>query len=270
MIQRYRSDSRQELKFSLRGTLSESRLFSYHLAVCRKKSYLIKAAKASSRKDISLVLKKEVHLVKELGVMNVVSERYDSTRPYVAYEYDGPGDLSLLIDGHSNPVPPQEAVMLVLEVLSTTHLLHALGYLHRELSPRSLFLTTSGAIKVADFAGAIKFRGQSCIETSLRDVSSYNYLAPECLSGEGVGRTSDIYSVGMILAELVIGEYPFLADTFQQQVKARITGLEECLEKKLVGISRQLQRVIKKSLAPDVRNRYLEVDKFRQDLKSCL
>jgi serine/threonine-protein kinase len=145
--------------------------------------------------------------------------------PYMVMEYLSGGDLSQLIQ-QRGPLPVEEAVDYILQASEALAEAHALGIIHRDLKPANLFATRradgSACIKVLDF-GISKVTGLGGSGADLgmtrttAVMGSPLYMSPEQMaSTRNVDARTDIWSLGIILYELLAGQVPFIADTMPQ------------------------------------------------------
>jgi serine/threonine-protein kinase len=110
------------------------------------------------------------------------------------------------------PLEPREAARLVATLARATHYAHEKGVIHRDLKPSNILLA-HGSIyrpKIADFGLALLAGGERLTQTNAF-VGTPCYLAPECMKGEKASRASDVYALGAILYECLVGRPPFLA-----------------------------------------------------------
>jgi serine/threonine-protein kinase len=132
-------------------------------------------------------------------------------QPYFAMQYIGGGSLSQRV--RQGPVPIDEAARLVLAVAGAVEHLHRHGIVHRDLKPSNILLDEAGEPYVTDF-GLVKVLGASHHTTTGAIVGTPSYMSPEQAAGrKDLGPTSDVYSLGAILYELLTGRPPFREDS---------------------------------------------------------
>jgi serine/threonine protein kinase len=163
--------------------------------------------------------RREAESIASLSHPNIVSA-YDwgeaeDGRPYIAMEYIEGGTLAKRIT-RKGTLDPFEAAKIARQVALALAESHHCGVIHRDIKPHNIFLTGNsldsiGAVKVGDFGIARAIEATTVTETSLI-VCSVRYLSPEQASGESMGPWSDLYSLGVVLYEMLTGRVPFDAD----------------------------------------------------------
>jgi eukaryotic-like serine/threonine-protein kinase len=132
-------------------------------------------------------------------------------RYYIAMEYVPGGTLKdrIVRDG---PLHPHTALALAVQVAEALGAAHERGLIHRDVKPQNVLLTASGAVKVADF-GIARAAAAVVISATSAVLGTARYMSPEQAMGREVGPPSDLYSLGVVLYEMLTGEVPFEADT---------------------------------------------------------
>src|SRR5215217_7937406 len=129
---------------------------------------------------------------------------------YIAMEHLSGGTLRDLI-ASGRMLSPRTVVEVALQIAEALEAAHARGVVHRDIKPRNILVTDSGHVKVADFGIA-----RAAEATTLSDLGeilgSVKYMSPEQAAGERVGPASDLYSVGVVLYEMLTGRVPFVAE----------------------------------------------------------
>jgi len=120
------------------------------------------------------------------------------------------------------PLPVDEAVVIADHVASALEATHAAGIVHRDIKPANVLLSTDGRVLVTDFGIAKAAEGADLTSTDQRMLGTAKYLAPEQVDGHPVDGRSDLYSLGIVLYEMVCGRPPFRADTDAATALARL------------------------------------------------
>src|ERR687892_206214 len=129
---------------------------------------------------------------------------------YIAMEYLEGRTLKELVRAHG-PMPPEAAIGVTIQVLRAARFAHKRGIVHRDLKPHNVMLDDEGRVKVTDFG--IARAGASDMTETGSIMGTAQYLSPEQAQGHAVDARSDLYSVGIMLYELLTGKVPFNADS---------------------------------------------------------
>lgn len=199
------------------------------------------------------------------------------------YEIEEDGDelfLTMeLLDGEPlsarlerGPLPPNESAQIALSVLSALAALHDEGIVHRDLKPSNIFLSKHG-VKLLDFgisrafAGAAE-KGQGTLTQPGLMIGTPRYMAPEQIEGTRVDLRSDLFSLGMVLYEMVAGRPPFGGESIFEVAAAILHDEPPALggSSSIVALDRIIQRALRKQ--PDAR--YQTAAVFAQELRSAM
>ncbi len=176
----------------------------------------VKILKEEYAKDNILVqkFKSEAQAAARLShpnIVNVYDVGEDNGFHFIVMEYVEGTNLKEYIR-EKGPLPPDEAVRIALMICEGLIRAHEKGLIHRDIKPHNILLTRDGTAKVADF-GIARAANSVTITYSGDMVGSVHYVSPEQARGEPVNTTSDIYSLGCVLYEMVTGRVPFDADS---------------------------------------------------------
>lgn len=187
--------------------------------------------------------------------------RMPSGAPFMVMEYLDGRDLADVLE-QDGPLEPGVAVSYVLQACEAIAEAHAAGIVHRDLKPSNLFLANQrdrrAIVKVLDF-GISKLRDpkSAALTQTATMMGSPHYMSPEQLtSSKDVDARTDIWSLGVILYELVSGRRPFEAETMPEIVALILRNQPERLGTMRPGISLDLELAIARCLASSVRDRY--------------
>ena len=164
------------------------------------------------------------------------------------------------------PLPLAEAVGLALQAGEGLAEAHAHGIVHRDVKPANLFVAAKGQVKILDF-GLAKLAGASVLTKSGSTLGTAAYLSPEQARGEAVDARSDIWSLGVVLYELVAGRTPFQGDYAQAVMYGILNENPRLLTGVRTGVPPELERIVNKCLAKDPAERYPHAEDLLVDLR---
>ncbi|HEV2092867.1 MAG TPA: Stk1 family PASTA domain-containing Ser/Thr kinase [Rubrobacter sp.] len=159
--------------------------------------------------------RREAQSAAALSHPNIVSifdrgEADDGTY-YIAMEYLPGGTLKDRILKRG-ALPPRTAAAVALQIAEALCAAHERDVIHRDIKPHNILITSSGDVKVTDF-GIARAASSSTMTRTGHILGTAHYISPEQAMGEPVGPASDLYSLGVVLYEMLTGEMPFDADT---------------------------------------------------------
>lgn len=186
--------------------------------------------------------------------------------PYIVMEYvRGQTVAKLLHNGEALPI--EEAVQIIVGVLSALEYSHHEGIVHRDIKPGNIMLTKDGKVKVMDFGIARAVADSAATMTSTNSVvGTAHYLSPEQARGEVVDARSDLYSTGCLLYELLTGRPPFQGDSAVSVAYQHVSEAPKPASSIAPDIPNALDRVVMKSLAKRREERYQSAAEMRSDL----
>lgn len=203
------------------------------------------------------------------NIVNVYDVGNDRNIHYIVMEYIDGFTLKELISSKA-PFTDEEAVGIGLQIGAALEHAHKNGIVHRDIKPENILITKSGnigTIKVTDFGIA---KATTSKTSPIDFMGSVHYFSPEQAKGENVDTRSDIYSLGIVLFEMVTGQLPFTGET---AVALAMKHLKEPIpDIKAINpnVSDKLVSVIKKATCKEPKNRYQTIAELVKDLKYVL
>ncbi len=164
------------------------------------------------------------------------------------------------------PLPLAEALSLAIQAGDGLAEAHARGVVHRDIKPANLFITTKGQLKILDF-GLAKLAGASALTQTGSTLGTVGYLAPEQARGEAIDARTDIWSLGVVLYELVAGQSPFRGEYAQAVIYEILNEAPPPLTGVRTGVPLELERIVAKCLAKDPAERYPHMEDLLVDLR---
>ena len=215
-------------RYQLRDLLGEGGMASVHLAYdsVLDRQVAIKTLHTDLGREQAFRerFRREAQAVAKLTHTNIVSvfdtgeDNLDGmTTPYIVMEYIEGRPLGSVLDEdvrQFGAMPADKALKITADVLAALEISHEMGLVHRDIKPGNVMMTKRGVVKVMDFgiARAMQSGVTSMTQTGMV-VGTPQYLSPEQALGRGVDARSDLYSVGIMLFQLVTGRLPFDADS---------------------------------------------------------
>jgi eukaryotic-like serine/threonine-protein kinase len=191
--------------------------------------------------------------------------------PYLVMPYLPGGTLKKYIKGHGQ-VPWQEAIKILLPIAEALHYAQSQNIIHRDVKPSNIILTEGGQPMLTDFGVAKLFDLEETAELTGTGVGvgTPEYMAPEQFQGKNIDSRADVYSLGVVLFELLTGRKPYSADTPAAVIIKQATEPLPRPTQIVPDLPIRLEEVLFKALAKDINNRYASMDEFAIALEAVL
>jgi len=202
------------------------------------------------------------------GIVNVYDFWKDQKSFYLAMEYLEGKDLDEILEA-IGPLPISAAVMIAVRVADALHYSHQRGIIHRDVKPSNIFITRRGDVKLTDFGIAYTPQEPTLTQKGIA-IGTPAYMSPEQIKGQRPDQRSDIFSLAMVLYELVTKTRPFVADD-EEGVITKILEKRPRWPKMINGdISWRLQWIILRCLRKNPRRRFQNMEDLRIVLEKIL
>ena len=199
--------------------------------------------------------------------MSITDIGYDEGVYYIVMEYIEGETLKTLID-KNNGIYEKEAIKYAIQICSALSAAHKKGIIHRDIKPHNILLRQDGQAKITDF-GIAKSVSTDDIEEK-QVLGSVYYISPEQAKGEKIDTRTDIYSLGIVLYEMLTGELPF---TGEKTITVALKHINEQMappDSKNDKISKSLNNIILKATSKNKRDRYQTAKDLKADLVRAL
>ena len=202
------------------------------------------------------------------NVVAVIDAGEDGGHPYIVFEYVEGETLKQRIN-RDGALAPQEAIAYAIEIARGLSMAHARNMVHRDIKPQNILIDAEGRAKLTDF-GISRQLEQDGMTATGRVLGTTDYVAPEQAMGRKVDPRTDIYSLGVVLYEMLVGQVPFAADS---QVGVAMKHVNEELpdvQRRRPEVSAAVALVVERATAKDPAERYQQVGEMIDDLETAL
>jgi non-specific serine/threonine protein kinase len=212
------------------------------------------------------------------NILTIFEIGEDGGRKFIVTEHVAGTPLRDLI----GTLPLREALEIGSQIASALDAAHRGGVVHRDIKPDNIIVRQDGLVKVLDFGlaklapSASEDPGGDAATRLFVDtvpgmiMGTAAYMSPEQARGRAVDHRTDIWSLGVVLYEMLTGQVPFGGETFSHAVVAILENEPPPLSESIDGFSSQLERIIRKALAKQPERRYASAIEFAADLKAVI
>jgi eukaryotic-like serine/threonine-protein kinase len=202
------------------------------------------------------------------NLVGVIDAGEDDGRPYIVFEYIDGRTLKRRIQDEGQ-LPVDEAVAYAIEIGRGLTAAHARKLVHRDVKPQNVLIDPDGRAKVTDFGIARSLESKGLTATG-RVLGTTDYVSPEQAMGEDVDERSDVYSLGVVLYEMLTGDVPFNAETQVGVAMKHVNEPMPDVQAKRPEVSASVAAVVDRSTTKDPRDRYSTVAEMVRDLEQTL
>ncbi|MBQ9197245.1 MAG: Stk1 family PASTA domain-containing Ser/Thr kinase [Clostridia bacterium] len=202
------------------------------------------------------------------NIVNLLDVGEEDGYRYLVMEYMRGRTLKDIIQ-EKGRLPEPVAGQIAIRILSALQHAHDNGIIHRDIKPQNVLINAEGMVKVADF-GIARVAGSNTLTKGDNVMGSVHYFSPEQARGEDVTAASDIYSVGVVMYEMLTGKVPFDGDTpvsiALQHISTPPTPPSQAAE----GISPAMERVVLTAMNKDKQSRYRDAADMARAIRAAL
>jgi serine/threonine protein kinase len=202
------------------------------------------------------------------NLVGVIDAGEDEGRPYIVFEYIEGRTLKRRIQDEGG-LPIDEAVAYAIEIGRGLTAAHARKLVHRDVKPQNVLIDPDGRAKVTDFGIARSLEQEGMTATG-RVLGTTDYVSPEQAMGEDVDERSDVYSLGVVLYEMLVGDVPFRAETQVGVAMKHVNQPLPDVQTRRPEVSASVAAVIDRATTKDPRDRYSTVAEMVRDLEATL
>ncbi|MCH8874901.1 protein kinase, partial [candidate division KSB1 bacterium] len=164
------------------------------------------------------------------------------------------------------PQKLEDAIDISLQISKGLSKAHEKDIVHRDLKPANVMLTKDGVVKILDF-GLAKLRGQTKLTKLGTTLGTAPYMSPEQARGEEVDNRTDVFSLGVLLYEMLTGQLPFKGDYHEAIIYSILNEDQEPITGLRTGVPMELERIVNKCLEKEPSSRYQHTDELAVDLQ---
>ena len=262
-------------RYEILKTIGEGGMANVYLAkdVILDRDVAIKVLRGDLANDEKFVrrFQREALSASSLSHPNIV-EIYDVGEDdgdyFIAMEYIPGLNLKQLLKKRGS-LTVHEVIDIMLQITSAMSVAHDSMIIHRDLKPQNILIMDDGGIKITDFGIAMALNSTQFTQTNSA-MGSVHYFPPEQASGKGATLKSDVYSLGIMMYELLTGELPFKGDSAVEIALKHLKEPIPSVRKLNSSIPQSVENVIIKATAKNPKNRYNNANEMYDDLMTVL
>lgn len=202
------------------------------------------------------------------NIVEVYDVGEDNGDYYIVMEYIEGKHLKDLIKKRGK-LTTSEVVDIMLQITDGMSVAHDSYIIHRDIKPQNIMILENGLVKITDFGIAMAMNATQLTQTN-SVMGSVHYLPPEQANGKGSSLQSDIYSMGIVMYELLTGRLPFRGDNAVEIALKHLREPMPDIKEELPTIPNSIANIILKATAKNPKNRYTDAREMHEDLKTCM
>ena len=202
------------------------------------------------------------------NIVNLLDVGEEDGYRYLVMEYMRGRTLKDIIT-EKGSLPEPVAGQIAIRILSALQHAPANGIIHRDIKPQNILINAEGMVKVADF-GIARVAGSNTLTKGDSVMGSVHYFSPEQARGEDVTAASDIYSVGVVMYEMLTGRVPFDGDTPVSIALQHISAPPKAPSLLVGTISPAMEQVVLTAMSKEMRNRYRDAADMARAIRGAL
>lgn len=201
------------------------------------------------------------------NIVNVVDVGEEDS-PYIVMEYVEGYDLKEFIK-INHPIAYKKSISIMSQILDAVEYAHNHNIIHRDLKPQNILIDHDEKVKITDFGIAVALSENSITQTNSL-LGSVHYISPEQARGGMATKQSDIYSLGILLYELLSGNVPFDGESAVSIALKHFQNDIPSLKDKDASLPQSLENVVLRATAKDPKHRYQSIAEMKEDLQTAL
>jgi eukaryotic-like serine/threonine-protein kinase len=226
----------------------------------------------STDEDFVERFKREARSVAQLqhpNIVTVIDRGEEDGRQYIVFEYIEGENLKEFVV-RKGRLEAREALEIAVEIARALAFAHENGLVHRDVKPQNVLLNGDGRAKVTDFGIARSLDVETGMTQTGTVLGTSNYIAPEQASGQSVDAQTDVYSLGVVVYELLAGDVPFPGESFLAVALKHVHEPPPNLLDVRSDIPLRVAAAVDRALEKDPGQRVPSMDAFAAELEACL
>jgi eukaryotic-like serine/threonine-protein kinase len=203
------------------------------------------------------------------NVVTVIDRGEHEGRQFIVFEYIEGENLKQLIQ-RRGPAPVVTALELARQIAQALSFAHQQGLVHRDVKPQNVLLNGTGTAKVTDFGIARSLDVQHGVTQTGTVLGTSDYIAPEQAQGKDVDEQTDVYSLGVVMYELLTGEVPFPGESFVAVAMRHINEPPPPIRDKRPDVPPRVEAAVQRAMAKNPRDRFASMAELCAEIDACL
>jgi eukaryotic-like serine/threonine-protein kinase len=203
------------------------------------------------------------------NIVTVIDRGEHGDRQFIVFECVDGDNLKRLIE-RRGPAPVTTALELGMQIARGLSFAHQHGLVHRDVKPQNILMNGDGQAKVTDFGIARSLDVQHGMTQTGTVLGTSDYISPEQAQGQRVDEQSDVYSLGVVLYELLTSEVPFPGENFVAVAMRHINEPAPPVRDKRPDVPPRVDEAVQRAMAKDPRDRFATMVDFCRELEACL
>ncbi len=203
------------------------------------------------------------------NIVTVIDRGEHGDRQFIVFEYVEGENLKRLIE-RRGPAPVSTALELAMQIARGLSFAHQQGLIHRDVKPQNVLMNGDGQAKVTDFGIARSLDVKHGMTQTGTVLGTSDYIAPEQAQGQRVDEHTDVYSLGVVLYEMLLNEVPFPGENFVAVAMRHINEEPPSIRDKRPDVPVRVEAAVHRAMAKDPEARFQTMAEFCAELEACL
>lgn len=209
---------------------------------------------------------KAISLLNHECIIKVIDFNITDSEKYLVVEYIKGVTLKEFIENRGK-LTWEETLVFANIILGALGHAHENGVIHRDLKPQNIMLTREGELKIMDF-GIARLSTANQRTVTDKAIGSVHYISPEQVRGQNTDNRSDIYSIGIMMYEMLTGKLPFQSETAVSVALQQLSEEAPPISSYADGVPKGMEQIVMKAIAKEPENRYQSAQEMRADLQA--